>query len=437
MKQIIYVLFLVFVSQACMPPTSGTSSVITAIEVGNYDAVYQPGIETVRLYLNQQRKEDQLNFPVIGLNDVVSELTVEFDDFNAEYQNYFMKLVPCNADWSTAVLNDLEFLENFNEVLITDWQISINTRKTYYHYKANVPKPKLSGNYVLKVFKNSNLSDIIFTRRFMVVEKAAMVQFDIKFPLDVSKRFAGQQVDFMVNYGGLSDIIYNPADVVKVVVRQNGRWDNAIYGLRPQYIRDEDKKLDYHFFNNENLFDGGSEWRTADLRSMRFNGQGVEATRFTDTKAEVLLERDVSRNRKSYNQWIDINGRYAIENFETREGSARGDYMFTNFRLDAPTPINGDIYVYGQLSDFQLKPAYKMIYDSSQKAYTNKLFLKQGFYNYQYVLKRADNPKPDFIFFEGSYSQTENIYDIVVYFRQIGARYDRIIGYGSSNYFGR
>jgi hypothetical protein len=78
-----------------------------------------------------------------------------------------------------------------------------------------------------------------------------------------------------------------------------------------------------------------------------------------------------------------------------------------------------------------------MIYDSTQKAYTNRLFLKQGFYNYQYVLKRADRSKPDFIFFEGSYNQTENMYDIIVYFRQIGARYDRIIGYGSSNYFGR
>jgi len=437
MKQLTWFIGLFLCLQACQTANSASNISVSTSEIGNYDAVYQTGIETVRLYLNQDKKEDQLNFPVIGLHDNVSQLTLEFDDINNQYQSYFVKLIPCNADWSTAALNDLEFLENFNEALITDWQVSVNTRKTYYHYRSNVPKPKLSGNYVVRVFKNSDPSDVILTRRFMVVEKAASVMFDVKFPLDVSKRFTGQQVDFTVNYSGLADKIYNPADLVKVVIRQNGRWDNGIYNLRPQYIRDEDKNLDYHFFNNENVFDGGSEWRTADIRSMRFNGQGVDAIRYSDNKAEVFLERDVSRNRKTYNQWIDINGRYAIENFESREGSSRGDYMYVNFKLDAPTSIFGDVYVYGQLSDFQLKPNFKMNYDSSQKAYTAKVMLKQGFYNYQYVLQRSEQGKPDFVFFEGTYSQTENNYDIIVYFRQIGARYDRIIGYSAYNYFGK
>ncbi|MEN9702954.1 MAG: hypothetical protein RLZZ209_380, partial [Bacteroidota bacterium] len=50
--------------------------------------------------------------------------------------------------------------------------------------------------------------------------------------------------------------------------------------------------------------------------------------------------------------------------------------------------------------------------------------LKQGIYNYQYKSKNPSNTT-----LEGNYSQTENIYEILVYFQKPGTRYDSLVGY--------
>ncbi|HHU35332.1 MAG TPA: DUF5103 domain-containing protein, partial [Bacteroidetes bacterium] len=71
-----------------------------------------------------------------------------------------------------------------------------------------------------------------------------------------------------------------------------------------------------------------------------------------------------------------------------------------------------------------------MEYDESREEYTKSLLLKQGWYNFQYVLVDAQG-KTDELMFEGSHYETENDYLIIVYYRNPRERYDRIIGYQS------
>ena len=56
----------------------------------------------------------------------------------------------------------------------------------------------------------------------------------------------------------------------------------------------------------------------------------------------------------------------------------------------------------------------------------------QGFYNYKYVVVNRDGTI-DQGAISGDFWQTENDYSVIVYFRDLGARYDRIIGTGSAN----
>ncbi len=67
-----------------------------------------------------------------------------------------------------------------------------------------------------------------------------------------------------------------------------------------------------------------------------------------------------------------------------------------------------------------------MRYDSTQQGYTARMLLKQGWYDYEYVLKAPNAPT---YFFEGSRFETENEYEILVYYKPFQPRADMLIGY--------
>jgi hypothetical protein len=86
------------------------------------------------------------------------------------------------------------------------------------------------------------------------------------------------------------------------------------------------------------------------------------------------------------------------------------------------------VYIFGGLSDWQLKPEFKMVYNPAVSAYVGKVRLKQGYYNYLYAALPKTADHPDFEETEGDWFETKNLYTILVYFRPFGGRYDRIIG---------
>jgi hypothetical protein len=68
------------------------------------------------------------------------------------------------------------------------------------------------------------------------------------------------------------------------------------------------------------------------------------------------------------------------------------------------------------------------------KYYTCRTILKQGYYNYRYVYVPTGTSKIDEAYFEGTHNLTENEYDIIAYYRPVGARSDLIIGYKNVRY---
>lgn len=394
------------------------------------DHVYDENIRTVLFYPVDGETHNVLAFPVIYLQKT-EVLQLDFDELGDQYKNYYYKLIHCNHDWKQSILNDFEFLEEFNEYSITNYEISLNTRNSYVHYSLQVPKTKISGNYVLKVYRNMNPNDVVLTRRFVVYDTKVSIQPDIKFSLDPALRFSGQQVDFTIHYGDYQ--IYNPKEMVKVVVRQNGRWDNARYNLQPMFLKDQERILDYHFYNNENMFPGLNEYRGFDLRSIRFRGQNVANVQFDNQKAVAFVIPDQSRNKKTMSQRIDINGRFVIENYETQRGYVEADYVETHFSLELEDDPDGDVYIFGLLTDWEIKPENKMQKVDGKLQWKGQMKLKQGFYNYSYVVVKP-HIKPTETLLEGSYSLTENMYDILVYFRPVGGRYDQVVGYSKFDY---
>ncbi|HZJ20325.1 MAG TPA: DUF5103 domain-containing protein, partial [Pricia sp.] len=74
----------------------------------------------------------------------------------------------------------------------------------------------------------------------------------------------------------------------------------------------------------------------------------------------------------------------------------------------------------------------KMTYTKENGLMQANIKLKQGFYNYKYVIKREDGVI-DLNTVCGNFHFTENNYLILVYYRNFGDLYDSIIGVGSAN----
>jgi hypothetical protein len=71
----------------------------------------------------------------------------------------------------------------------------------------------------------------------------------------------------------------------------------------------------------------------------------------------------------------------------------------------------------------------RMQYNNQSESYQKSVLLKQGGYNYQYWFLPKNGTKAMLERIEGSYWQTGNDYQIYVYHRAWGERYDRLIGF--------
>lgn len=429
MRLTVYFCFIFLIFNACVPleQTGSSNTNVDGKRLVYDNFAYEQTIKTVRLYPDSQKPQDQTLPAVVPLSQVVP-LFLEFDDLGTESENFNAKIIHCDADWKKSSLKDMEYLYDFNEYPINDYQLSFNTRTSFVHYSFTLPKVKFPGNYIIKVYRGRNENDLILSQRFMVYDQRASIASEIKISSEVRSRRTNQQLIFSVNYGGLE--ILNPSEDVKVVIRQNQRWDNAILNLKPTFIKENQNILEYEHFTAENEFPGGNEFRFFDLRTLNFPGQNVADINLKTDKIDAILFKDRSRGEDVYGQYNDINGQFVIANLEAGGGKVESDYVNVHFFLDSEEVIKGDVFVSGGMTDWKYTSANKMEYDPENKQYYLDLLLKQGFYNFLYIAKGNDNPYA----IEGSFFETENKYEIFVYNRPMGSRADLLIAYSTIDY---
>lgn len=393
------------------------------------DYIYEDNIRTVLLYpqANDLPNPVQANLqPAVLPIEQGSPLVLEFDELGEETHNYHAKLFHCNADWTISLLTDIQFLSEYNDFLITNYQLSVNTKIPYTHYRMEVPKVKLPGNYVVMVHREGNVKDLVLTRRFMVYDNTVDLTAQVTLAAGVQERRTNHQIEFAINYRNYQ--ITNPRDEVKVVLRQNYRWDNAITTLKPQNVRINESRLEYNQFDLENNFKAGNEFRFFDMRSIRFLGMNMAKINQAPGQNQVILSTDKPRSGEAYSQVDDFNGGFVIDNYETHQGATEADYVQTFFTLKSPQ-VKGEVYVNGKFNDWLLNEKNRMIYSPEAQEYKARILLKQGIYNYNYAVAQPGSDKRDETLLEGSFFNTENTYEIIAYFRPLGSRADLIIGY--------
>ncbi|MFZ1686615.1 MAG: DUF5103 domain-containing protein [Flavobacteriales bacterium] len=411
---------------------SVTAPTTSALEAPDYydpqddirwdDRTYSPTVRTVTLF----KKGFELSVPVIELGSGET-LELHFDDLAPDPENLSWTIVHCDPNWNPSDLSQGQYLDGAFSDFIPPPIQSFNTRQPFLHYAVEVPnfmlKPRISGNYVLKVFRAGDETDLILTRRFLVFESKVRIDAMVMASRDVERRNTAQQVDLTLRHPELQ--VPDPFGDLTVTVLQNMRWDDARTGARPKFVRGTELVYD---FPPETLFDGGNEWRPLNIKSTRFNAPGVAKIDLDHELVEIFMIPDIKRNIRVYLDQPDLNGRFLTKTDDGYDAILESDYVQVYWQLPMSAPLAGDVYVYGGFTDFQCKKEYRMAYDAPNQRYYLRGLVKQGFVDYQYAYLPNNATVPDLTAIEGTHFETENDYCVLVYFNDWNVRAQRLVG---------
>lgn len=399
------------------------------------DHIYKPNIHSVKLF----KYGDVYSYPVLNLgsND---QIELHFDDLDGEIKNYYYTFQLCNADWNPANIQAFDYIKGFQSNRISNYRISSIIPTRYTHYQAVLPErsmvPTRSGNYLLKVYLNSDTSKLAFTKRFLVVNNRMAVSAQVMQPYNGHLGRTHQRVQVNVNTANAQINSISPQDI-KVAIVQNYIWQEASIIDRPTIFRGN-----YYEYSDESntTFAAGKEWRWVNLRSFRLRSDRVQQIVDTSkTRTDIYVKPDAERYNQVYIYMPDINGLYTLQNDDGTNPYWQSDYAWVHFSFIPPgnRAFEGrSIYLFGELTNYDLNVDSKMLFNEEKGVYEKSIFLKQGYYNYSYVTltdKKEAGVSPSFENTEGNYWGADNAYMIMVYYRPFGARADELLGFTRVN----
>ena len=393
----------------------------------NPDVVYSTNIHTVRFH----PYGDQESMAIYKLNSG-DKLELHFDDMETRVKSYYYTYQLCDYNWEPVNISPFDFIKGFTQQRISNYRFSSIAYTRYTHYQAVLPDanslPIRSGNYIVKIFLDGDTSKLVFTRALLVLDSKSSVSARVVQPFTPDTYNTYQHIKFTVNVEGLNTS--NASQQIKVVVIQNGRWNNAQGNVLPTFIRNN--TLEY---SNENsfVFPGGKEWRWLDLRSFRLLSERVDSA--NTKRTDIYVKADVDRSGQRYAYYADLDGKYLVTTYESINPYWQGDYTNIHFKFVPPNAIaypGKDLYLMGQLTDYQLNDSNKMNFNQEKGIYENTQFLKQGYYSYGYTLVDKSDPSKR-IDMDGNYWETENNYTILVYYKSFTDQADQLIGVAKIN----
>jgi hypothetical protein len=386
-----------------------------------------PDIITLQVYL----EEDELQDPVIRMGSG-NRVQIRFDQMSHTLRYYSYSIELCNADWSPSTLMPIEYLEGFEDNPIEDSELSINTTFDYINYSFMLPNENvkflLSGNYVVKIYETDNPDKIVATACFSIDENLLGIKGTVTGSTLTGVNTKYQQLNFEVDCS--RHAIVDPKQELKILVQQNGRSDNQVFGVDPTYIL----PTSLIFEDNRNLiFEGGNEFYLIDFSHIRnFSGR-IERISYHSPYYNVETMTPNMNEYSDYQYTLDVNGRFKVHGQDIWNKNEI-DYSLVHFVYPREEPwLDGAVFAAGYFNYNLLDGRNKMTYNFERKQYELALPLKNGGYNFQYIFLPAGRTQGSTVKVSGSHWQTENNYKVYIYYRPYAGQHDRLIGVQTIN----
>lgn len=361
--------------------------------------------------------------PIIRLGVAGSSVTLSFDELAEDNRYLRYRLIHCDSNWRPTQISETEYVNGFNLGEIYSYALSQHTLTHYVHYDVTIPnedvQPLISGNYVIQVFDDSDPDEVLLQARFMVSEDCVPLSAKITSSTDVDYNSRHQQLEVDANLEGAK--IADPFNDLRLVITRNGSLTHILD--KPQRIAPNHV---IYAHQKELIFPAGNEYRRFESTNVRYPGMGIEEYTLIEPFYHVKLLTDKPRVYDRYIYDEGQAGRFFPNLLFSDDPDIEADYLVTHFMLEMPKLRTGEVYLEGDFTQRRLDSDSRMIYDDTLGAYVKTMLLKQGLYNYQYVVSPSDKSERNPI--EGDYYETLNEYQLLLYQREPGARYDRLIG---------
>ena len=381
-------------------------------------------IKTVSFVQNNQNV-----VPIFQLGDAFQ---LQFDDLYGNDASYFYEIVHCDYNWNPSDIQKRDYLQGFDNQRIQETSSSFNCLQIYTHYRLPFPNSttqlKISGNYMLKILNEDK--EVVFSRKFIVYENLATVPIQIKRARTVTNLDTKHNLEFTIKSNVIN--FQNPLKNIKTVLLQNGKFNNAIKNISPQFTIGNDLVYKYDtptqfWAGNEFLYFDNKEIRVASNTISRVDNQ-------KDIYSSYLFTNEARANSNYYNNQ-DVNGNFVIRRLFAENSDVEADYAWVYFSLSAPLfrSSDGAIYVTGMFNNYALTAENKMEYNPEKAIYEKAILIKQGFTNFEYLAVKPNGSIDSENAIDGNYFQTENEYTVLVYYKEDTDRFTRIIGKGSAS----
>jgi len=403
-------------------PFSYSNAQLTIYENG----IFSDSIKSVQCYT----QDSVLFFPVIKLKST-QQVTVSFDLLGSSAPFLRYRIVHCSAEWSKSNLMPIEYIVGFPDGECESSPAG-QTKQDYTHYWCSFPnedsKLTISGNYILEVYEEET-ENILLRRRFFVTENSIDIKPKVSQAMLVERKDSYQEVDVILDTKNLP--IIDPFNDIKLVILQNGDWNTACDKLQPRFVNQNILDYDYE---EGNLFEGGNENRQFIFKEFVDNAFEIEDIIQTPSRNEIILKPEIDKEFKRYSKRGDLNGKFFIYRSYSEYPNTEADYALVTFTLLHDMPVlDGYVCVYGQLTDWKCDSSKQLTYNYDTHRYSGQLYLKQGYYDYKFAVVRQFDNTIDTEYFEGSHFETENDYQILVYFKDKTAGYHRLVAYQLAN----
>lgn len=348
--------------------------------------------------------------------------TLQFDDLSLQSTTYTLRIIHCQADWNPSNLSEIEYLEQFNDIPLRNTASSMGTKIPYQHFQIPLPKTRISGNFIAMIYANRNKKDTLITRRYSIYQPEMTVAGKMNFAKTNSLRNTHQALEINLLYP--DNYLLSTEDALRIEVRKNNLSENQIKSFPRPVINSMERRISFPFFNQENTMLGGNEYRMIDARSSQQKLSYVASLQTENRYTEIITAIEQAQGNYSYVQRPDFNGAFVISNYENPNQPLMCDYVWCQFNLTSKPYPNEKIYVVGAFNSYQKIPSNELTYDSKKGQYIGRILIKQGIYNYIFASESPANTS-----LEGNHAQTENQYEVLVYFKKPGQRHDSLVGY--------
>ena len=378
--------------------------------VGQSDNTFEAGVGS------------ETQFPTLVLGSAEA-LRLEFDLMEPSGRPLTVYFYHADVDWQRD-LHPAEYLGTFQRDDLIDYTPSRATDIPYTHYSYQFPNASisflLSGNYILRVAEQGNEDDALFERPFFISEQATNLQMGIESMQLGRGGFSSiQPAALFIPPAGIDGNVF---DYTVCFVR-NGRFEAPRCAEQPSLIQQPALRF---YLEPSQAFEPVVADYFLDLSAIQ-GGTDIERIDFNAVPYRVTLEPDLARFPGDPLDPI-LNGQTVVSGVvkDVADPDISAQYVNVQFSYvpDTGRPLGRDVILTGSFNGWQVDPANKMSWNGETESYVGEMLLKQGFYDYRYVISGDRLPR-------GTVPRPENLYLAMVYFSDLRVNTDRLLAMGS------